>query len=150
MSIVAMKRKSRKMNRPISGGGNGFSLHGAHSTTTMSTSGLMASKVKRNLNHVGQYNGSTPKLRESGEIFYPDYAPWESQGLYIKKIALDAENQGHRGSTKMTDAGTAACADNDCNRGKVPTLTKSEHVHGAIPSGQYTRTLPNCQCPSES
>ena len=137
MSIVAMKRKSRKMNRPISGGGNGFSLHGAHSTTTMSTSGLMASRIKRNLNHVGQYNGSTPKRRES-------------QGLYIKNIALEAESQGHRGSAKMTDAGKATCANNDCNRGKVPTLTKSEHVHGAIPSGQYTRTLPNCQCPSES
>lgn len=146
MSIVAMKRKSRKMNRPISGGGNGFSLHGAHSTTTMSTSGLMSSKIKRNLNHVGHYNGSRVNIVKEGESFYPNYAPWESQGLYIKNIALEAEN---RGSMKMTDAGTATCANNDCNRGKVPTLTKSEHVHGAIPSGQYTRTLPNCQCPPE-
>ena len=128
MSIVAMKRKSRNMNRPISGGGNGFSLHGAHSTTTMSTSGLMASRIKRNLNHVAPHNGELSK----------------SQGLYIKNIALEA----HRGSTKMTDAGKATCANNDCNRGKVPTLTKSEHVHGAIPSGHYTRTLPNCECPT--
>ena len=135
MSIVAMKRKSRKMNRPISGGGNGFSLHGAHSTTTMSTSGLMASKVKRKPIYVAKYNGD-------GD------APYESQGTYIYDLAKAVENRAD--AMKMTDAGTATCADNDCNRGKVPTLTKSEHVHGAIPSGQYTRTLPNCQCPSES
>ncbi len=128
MSIVAMKRKSRKMNRPISGGGNGFSLHGAHSTTTMSTSGLMASKIKRNLNHVGQYNGDRD-------------APYESQGTYIYDLAKAVENRAD--AMKMTDAGTATCADNDCNRGKVPTLTKSEHVHGAIPSSQRIRTLGN-------
>lgn len=128
MSIVAMKRKSRKMNRPISGGGNGFSLHGAHSTTTMSTSGLMASKVKRKPIYVAKYNGD-------GD------APYESQGTYIYDLAKVVENRPD--AMKMTDAGTATCADNDCNRGKVPTLTKSEHVHGAIPSSQRIRTLGN-------
>lgn len=128
MSIVAMKRKSRKMNRPISGGGNGFSLHGAHSTTTMSTSGLMASKVKRKPIYVAKYNGD-------GD------APYESQGTYIYDLAKVVENRLY--AMKMTDAGTATCADNDCNRGKVPTLTKSEHVHGAIPSSQRIRTLGN-------
>ena len=120
MSIVAMKRKSRKMNRPISGGGNGFSLYGAHSTTTMSTSGLMASKIKRKPIYVAKYNGD-------GD------APYESQGKYIYDLAKAAENR----VKKMTDAGTATCANNECNRGKVPTLTKSDQRVDNIPGGQH-------------
>ena len=57
-----MKRKSRKFNRPISGGSNGFYRHGAHYPSTMSTSGLMASRVKRIPRPVAKYNesGSAP------------------------------------------------------------------------------------------
>jgi hypothetical protein len=98
----------------------------------MSTSGLMASKIKRKPIHVAKYNGD-------GD------APYESQGKYIYDLAKAAENR----VPKMTDAGTATCANNECNRGKVPTLTKSEHVHGAIPSSQRIRTLGNladCDC----
>lgn len=136
MSIVAMKRKSRKFNRPISGGPNGFSLHGAHSTSTMSTSGLMASRVKRIPIHVSKYN-------ESGS------APFDSQSTYIYDLAKTAETRND--GNKMLNAGSVgSCSDQKCVAGKVQTLTKSAHAHGAISSGQHIRTLgPHGTCDCE-
>lgn len=130
MSIVAMKRKSRRMNRPISGGGKPFSLYGAHTTSTMTTSGLMASKIKRRPIHVSKYNGD-------------DKSPYESQGTYIYNLAKTVEIDG---GNIMLDSGTATCAHNACDRHKVPTLTKSDHAYGAIPSGQHIRTLGPLGC----
>lgn len=127
MSIVAMKRKSRKFNRPISGGSNGFSLYGAHSTTTMSTSGLLSSRVKRIPIHVSKYNGDGS-------------APYDSQGKYIYDVAKNTEtcNDGN----KMVNSGVATCKSDTC-RTKVRTFTKSEHAFGAVPSSQHIRTLGN-------
>lgn len=132
MSIVAMKRKSRKMNAPISRGS--FSLYGAHSTSTMNTSGLMASRIKRIPIHVERYNGDNSM-------------PYDSQGTYIYNVATNAEKRSD--GNKQLDAGTANCADNACSSNKVQTLFKSEHAYGAVPSSQHIRTIGHfagCDC----
>jgi hypothetical protein len=121
MSIVAMKRKSRRMNSPISRGS--FSLYGAHSTTTLNTSGFIASRIKRIPIHVESYNGEDSK-------------PYDSQGTYIYDVATNAEkcNNGN----KQLNAGFANCLDKTCS---VQTLFKSQHTYGAVPSSQHVRTI---------
>ena len=75
MSIVAMKRKSRKFNKPISGGSGGFSLHGA-GKASMTTSGRI-SKITR--------KSPVVKALVDGRS---DYKPtYESQDMYVKEIA---------------------------------------------------------------
>ena len=121
MSIVAMKRKSRKLNRPISSGS--FSLYGSNSSSTMSTSGLLASRVKRIPIHVERDN--------------------KEQSTYIYDLAKKVEyrNDGN----KQLDSGVANC-DSTCYNGAVPTLTKSAHAHGAISSSEHIRAIGGCDC----
>ena len=130
MSIVAMKRKSRKFNKPISGGSGGFSLNGGR-PSTMNTSGLMSSKVKRKPIYVAKSNGDS---NADGSK-----APYVSQGLYTYNNAIAAEKCEN--SRKMLDSGTANCSQDTCYREKVNTYTKSDHAFGAIPSSQHIRTV---------
>ncbi len=143
MSIVVLKRKSRKFNHPISGGPGGFSLNGGRQSgccgfslnggrqSVMTTSGLLMSKVKRKPIYVAKSNGD---LNADGSK-----APYDSQSFYAYKNATAVEKCEN--SRRMLDSGTANCSKATCYREKVNTYTKSNHAFGAITTSQHIRTL---------
>ena len=109
MSIVVLKRKSRKFNKSISGGSGGFSLHGA-GKASLTTSGRI-SKITR--------KSPTVKQLVAGRSNYkPTY---ESQDMYINEIAEKAETcvgqESSDGYVKPMESGqhirTLGCVDSN-------------------------------------
>ena len=136
MSIVAMKRKSRKFNKPISSGPNGFSIGGGHSST-MTTSGYI-SRITRAPPIV--HNPNDQNSRNN----LPTYDSHEMRVFDVAgKVERCAKNR-----LGMTSAGSSSCTKDTYYRGLTHALTKSDHAYGAIPSSQHIRTIPtdgSCQ-----
>ena len=131
MSIVAMKRKSRKFNKPISSGPNGFSISGVEwAPSTMTTSGYI-SKITRASPIV--HNPTNDATRKN-------ILKYDSHEMRIFDIAREVE-QCLDNRSGMTNSGTPSCTKDTYYRGMIHTLTKSDHAYGAIPSSQHIRTI---------
>ena len=116
-----MKRKSRKFNKPISGGSGGFSLNGAgRGRSAVNNSAILAARMK-------QYPIVCKANKHQGE-----------EGLYIHSSGSVAG----RCVPKMADSGTSSCISSEaCYRERVETFTKSPNALAAHSSGEHTRNL---------
>lgn len=161
MSIVAMKRKSRGMNHPVSGYGHGFSLNGGHrnqgwvgqSSLGRSNSYCCSndpSIIKRsNMNNSGYITSS---IRNPTSVFYDGCTAentkhWvqvfneleHSQGGYIETVHTTAT------VTCGADSKDAGSCNNDCKTTGV--LAVGPSATGAISSGEYMKSgllINNC------
>ena len=124
MSIAVLKRKSQQ--RSISSGPGGFSLN-AGKTSVKTTSGLLASSVKRQRIWAKSGHANGKYIKEQGKLT-EDYANASSQCV-----------------KEMTDSGDPNCTNNSCHNGKVQNLTKSPAAVGAIPYSEYLRLRVQCE-----
>tara|TARA_B100001769_G_scaffold275223_2_gene276405 strand:- start:3537 stop:4154 length:618 start_codon:yes stop_codon:yes gene_type:complete len=169
MSIVAMKRKSRGANNPISAYGNGFSLNGGHRNkgwvgqsslgrsnsycsandaniikmSSMSNNGYITSRI-RNPTSVFNADCNSTNTKDWVKVFNEQQ---QSQGAYIDNVHTKTTVSCE---VESTDAGVCK---NKCN--SVGILTPAA-INGAISSSDYMKTglliknclpTPNCMAP---
>jgi hypothetical protein len=153
MSIVAMKRKSRGMNQPVSGYGKGFSLNGGHrsqgwvgqSSLGRSNSYCSANNpniIKRsNMNNNGYI---TTSIRNPTSVFHNGCTA-ENTKYWVQVFnEYDHSQSGHidkvRTETTTTcgvDSEDAGVCNNKCKTTGV--LAVGESATGAISSSDYMK-----------